>query len=508
MTPPNERYEVVVVGSGAGGGVVAGELAQRGRSVLLLEAGAHYVAADFVRWESRAAHDYWWPLSFAFPAGDFGLGPLVMISGRCVGGSTTINTKVALRATQRELDKWHAASGLTNANGDPISSADLDPFYDRVEQYLGVRDRSTDWDLKPCMETAKRGFAAVGATLEPVRAYVDENCEQCGSCLQGCPTNAGKSTMNTYIQRTHLTGALKLRPNAFVNRVLIDDRNGGLEATGVEYVDQNTGDIHEIAANVVVVAAGSLRTPQVLMRSSVPNPNVGRHLGFHPAHFVFGLFDEPQDAHMVAPISAHCYDFAADEDGGFAVEAVTVQDPIGFAAGLCDENGPMWGQPLVDAAKKYRRWIGLLNMANDDNNGTVTLDENGNELFLSDFQPHELDRITAAREFSTKVLRAAGATQILWSGLATTHMQGSCRMGADPATSVVDPHGQSHEVKRLYVGDSSVFPRTLSVNPSLTIMAMAARLAEHLDSGANGQLDGPRQREDIDFFTSLVHDSS
>ena len=491
---PSERFEVVIVGSGAGGGVLAGELAQKGRNVLLLEAGGHYVAADFTRWESRAAHDYWWPLNLAFPAGDFGLGPVVMISGRCVGGSTTINTKVALRATQRELDKWHAATGVTNAGGDPISTKDLDPYYDRVERYLGVRDRSTDWDLKQCVKTAKKGFDAVGATLEPVRAYVDENCEQCGSCLQGCPTNAGKSTMNTYIQRNWLAGALTVRPNSYVTRVLTEDRNGALEATGVEYTDAS-GQTHQINADVVVVAAGSLRSPQVLARSNISNPNIGRHLGFHPAHFVFGLFDEPQDAHMVAPISGHCYDFAADEDGGFAVEAATVQDPIGFAAGLTNENGPMWGAPLVEAAKKYRRWVGLLNMANDDNHGSVTVDDNGNELFLSDFQPEELERINRAREFSTKVLKAAGATEILWSGLATTHMQGSCRMGADPATSVVDTHGESHEVKRLYVGDSSVFPRTLSVNPSLTVMAMATRLADHLDAGANGQLQAGRSEQ-------------
>lgn len=257
-----ERFEVVVIGSGAGGGVVAGELAERGRKVLLLEAGGHYVAADFMRWESRAAHDYWWPLSFGMPAGDFGLGPIVMISGRCVGGSTTINTKVALRATQRELDKWHAATGLTNAHGAPISTADLDPYYDRVERYLGVRDRATDWDLKRCVQTAKKGFEAVGATLEPVRAYVDENCEQCGSCLQGCPTNAGKSTMNTYIQRNWLSGALTVRPNSFVDRVLIAPHDTGLEATGVRYTDQTTGESHEVDAGVVVVAAGSLRSPR------------------------------------------------------------------------------------------------------------------------------------------------------------------------------------------------------------------------------------------------------
>jgi choline dehydrogenase-like flavoprotein len=472
-----ERFEVIVVGSGAGGGVVAGELAERGRNVLLLEAGGHYTAADFVRWESRAGHDLWWPLRFAFPATDPNLGPVVLIGGRCVGGSTVINTKVALRASPRELDKWHAATGLR------LTREDLDPYYERVERYLGVRERTDDWDMKACVRTAKRGFEAVGANLEPTRAYSDHNCMQCGSCLQGCPTNAGKSTMNTYIHRHWLGPHLTLRPHSLVQRVLIEDG----EATGVEYTDQ-AGEARHASADAVVVACGSLSTPQLLMRSGVENPNVGRHLGLHPAQFVFGLFDEPQDAHMVAPISSHCFDFAADEDGGFAVEAVTVQDPIGFTVSLCDENGPMWGEPLVEAARKYRRWVGLLNMSNDDNNARVEI-EDGNERFTADFQPQELDRINAAREFSTKVLRAAGATEILWSGLATTHMQGSCRMGEDPATSVVDGHCQSHEVKRLYVGDSSLHPRTLSVNPSLTIMALATRLAEHLDQGAGGQLE-------------------
>ncbi|MBV8713079.1 MAG: GMC family oxidoreductase [Solirubrobacterales bacterium] len=480
----SERFEVIVVGSGAGGGVVAGELAERGRSVLLLEAGGHYTAADFTRWESRAGHDFWWPLRFAFPAGDPGLGPVTLIGGRCVGGSTVINTKVALRASPRELDKWHAATGVG------LAREDLDPYYDIVERYLGVRERSDDWDLKPCVRTAKRGFEALGAHLEPTRAYTDHNCMQCGSCLQGCPTNAGKSTMNTYIHRNWLGEHLTLRPNSLVHRVLIEDG----EATGVEYVGQS-GDNQTVHADAVVVAGGSLSTPQILLRSGLSNPNIGRHLGLHPAQFVFGLFDEPQDAHMVAPISSHCFDFAADEDGGFAVEAVTIQDPIGFTVSLCDENGPMWGQPLVDAAKRYRRWVGLLNMSNDDNHASVSLDDSGQEVFLADFQPNEIDRINAAREFSTKVLKAAGATQILWSGLATTHMQGSCRMGTNPDTSVVDPHCQSHEVKRLYVGDSSLHSRTLSVNPSLTIMALATRLADHLDKGAGGQLEARRSEQ-------------
>ncbi|HEX6458014.1 MAG TPA: GMC family oxidoreductase [Thermoleophilaceae bacterium] len=477
----SERFDVVVVGSGAGGGVVAGELAERGRNVLLLETGPHLTAADFERWESKASHDMWFPIRLALPAGDPGRGPLALISGRCVGGTTTINTKLALRASQRELDKWHAASGVQ------LSTAEMEPFYDRVCSYLGVRRRA-DWNWRKCVRTAAAGFEALGYELEPVDAYTDENCMQCGSCLQGCPTNAGKSTLNTWIHRNWVAGHLSLRPECWASRVLISNE----EATGVEYVDAS-GASHVVEADVVVAACGALGTPQLLMRSGVANSWVGRNLGFHPAQFVFGLFDEPQDAHMVAPISSHFLENAPDDRGGYIVEAVTVQDPIGFTVALCDENGPMWGEPLVEAAKKYRNWVGLLCLSNDENNGRIEVDADGNETFWCDFQPQEIERQQAAFEFSRRVMEAAGASQILWSSFASTHVQGSCRMGADRDSGVVDGHGESHDVRRLYVGDSSVFPRTLSVNPSLTIMAMATRLADHLDANESGYLSGSRQ---------------
>ncbi len=195
---------------------------------------------------------------------------------------------------------------------------------------------------------------------------------------------------------------------------------------------------------------------------------------------VYGLFDEPQDAHMVYPISAHAMDHQRDADGGFVIEATTIQDPISFATTLEDEGGPLWGQPLVDAVRKFRHWVGVLAMVNDENNGTVTVDEGGGESFAADFNDREHARMDAALGFSRDVLRAAGATRVCWTGLASTHVQGTCRMGSDPERSVVDADGRVWGVDRLYVGDGSIVPRTLSVNPSLTIMALASRLAEHL----------------------------
>jgi choline dehydrogenase-like flavoprotein len=478
-----DRYDVVVVGSGAGGGVVAGELARRGRAVLLLEIGSHYRAADFMRWESKAAHDLFWPLRFApLPSGEV----VTFLAGRCVGGTTTINTKVAFRAHERDVAKWHPATGLTSDGSRPFSVSDLEPYYDRVEQVLGVRERA-DWEKS--VYTVEPGFRALGAELEAVNAYTDPNCTSCGSCIQGCPSNAGKSTMNTYIADALARGVLELRANAAVERVLTD----GSAATGVEYVDADGGR-HTVSAGAVVVAAGALNTPQLLARSGLDNPSIGRHLGLHPVRLVYGLFEEPQDAHMVYPITAHCVKHQHDEDGGFVIEATTIQDPVSFATTLGDASGPLWGPRLVEAVRSFRHWIGLLTMANDDNNSAVSVDDNGTERLDVDFQPAERKRIEAGLDFSRDVLEAAGAKQVCWTGLVSTHVQGSCRMGDDPARSVVDRTGESHEVKRLFVGDGSLVPRTLSVNPSLTIMALATRLAEHLDADPNGYLGSTAAR--------------
>jgi choline dehydrogenase-like flavoprotein len=486
----SERYDVAVVGSGAGGGVLAGELAQSGRRVLLLETGPHRSAADHMRWEARANHELWWPPAFAEPASPQEP-PLIMFRGRCVGGTTTINTKVALRPSAQDYEKWHDAAGLLGDRGEPFGEADLLPFLQRVEQRLGVRERA-DW--QQCIHTVVPGFEALGAELEPVMSYTDPNCMLCGACLQGCPTNAGKSTLNTYIQPARVQAGLELRPDCDVRRVVIEDRGEGPEASGVEYLGPD-GELQTVQADVVAVAAGALGTPGVLIRSGIreaaggsPSSElIGRNLGFHPARLVEGLFEEVQDAHMVYPISSHCMKFQRDEDGGFVVEAATVQDPIGFATALCDEHDrPLWGQPLVDAVRGYRYITGLLTLVNDENNGTAWVDETGQDRYSFAFNERERERIDSSLQFARNVLEAAGAKRVFQTGVLSTHVQGSCRMGSDPSRSVLNAHGESHDVRRLFVADGSVVPRTLSVNPSLTIMALASRLAAYLDAGEHG----------------------
>ena len=311
----------------------------------------------------------------------------------------------------------------------------------------------------------------------------------CGSCLQGCPTNAGKSTLNTYIHDAWAAGGLELRADARVERVVIEDG----EATGVEYVDRD-GARQRVDAGAVVVAAGTLNTPQLLLRSGLPDsPSsrlVGRNLGFHPARLVFGLFDEPQDAHMVYPITAHAMDHQHDEDGGFVIEATTIQDPIGFATTRRGrERAALGSAARRGGARASAAGSALLAMVNDDNNGSVHRRRERRGVVrrgvhrrpsASGWTPRSTSRARCSRR---RAPRASGGR-----GCITTHVQGTCRMGSDPERSVVDADGQSWDVKRLYVGDGSLVPRTLSVNPSLTIMALANRLADHLDADPHGYL--------------------
>ncbi|MFG1925841.1 FAD-dependent oxidoreductase [Cryptosporangium sp. NPDC048952] len=448
-TPVPDEADIVVVGSGAGGGLIAAELGSHGHDVLVLEAGGYHPAESHTRFELGARHHLWWPTRFA-ETGEDCPGPVALLAGRCVGGSTVINTKVAMRAPAHDFDRW------------PFP-ADLD--YDRVERALGVRERN-DWT--PSVHRLATGFAALDTKLEPVRSYTDANCTRCGACLTGCPSNAGKSALNTFLAPALANNQVRVRTHCTVDQVLIENNR----VTGVRYNGNR-----EVRAKTVVVAAGALNTPLILRRSNTPNANIGRYLGLHPARLVYGRFDEPQDCHRAYPITAHCLSNLSS----FLVEGTTIQDPVAFAESLIDpSNRPLWGRRLHDTGQNYRHWAGLLAMANDENTGVVELGADDDAVVTKRFSETERVRLADALAFSVAALRAAGAREVVWSGLSTTHVQGTARMGVDPARSVVDPTGRSHDVAGLYVGDASLVPVSLSVNPSLTVMALAARVADAL----------------------------
>jgi choline dehydrogenase-like flavoprotein len=468
--PVPAEAEVVVVGSGAGGGLIAAELGRAGHDVLLIEAGGRYPASAHTRFELEARHRLWWPVRYTD-----GEDPVALLAGRCVGGSTVINTKVAMRAAGFDIAAFHERTGLLGDGGRPFDPADLAPWYDRVEERLGVRERA-DWT--PSAYRLRDGLAALGASFEPVRSYTDETCSRCGACLQGCPTDAGKSSLNTFVAPALARGELRLLTHTTADRVLV----AGGAVTGVVC----GGDV--VRTGTVVLAAGALGTPRILLNSpgylrTAGARLVGRTLGLHPARLVYGRFEDPQDCHRVYPITGHCLDHQQE----FVVEGPTIQDPVSFAESLVDASGrPLWGRRLAETVSGYRHWAGMLVMAGDENTGRIELDLRGDAVIAKSFSPAERARLDAARDFAVAALYAAGAREVVWSGLSTSHVQGSVPMGSDPLRSAVDANGRAHDVAGLYVGDGSLIPASLSVNPSLTIMAFAARIADHLEKELTG----------------------
>ena len=289
--------------------------------------------------------------------------------------------------------------------------------------------------------------------------------------MAGCPTDAGKSTLVSYVEPALQTGRLELRTNARATRVLIED---GV-ATGVEYSDPD-GTPHTLHARTVVVAAGAIDTPALLLRSGVTNEHVGRHLGLHTTRIVVGVFDEPQDNHAVYHGTATCDDFASDADAPFSLQGPHVPDPVGFATGLTDAGGaPLIGAPLVAALRRYRHLGGLIAMAGDQNDGSV--DAHG--AVSKPIGPADRKALDRARDTAAQVLTKAGASEVMWTGPSSAHMQGSVRMG-DPEHAAVDPTGRSHDVAGLYVADAGLIPATLTANPSLTVIALGSLVASAL----------------------------
>ena len=468
-----------VVGSGAGGGVVAGELAQRGRDVLLLEAGPHRTAADFMRWEAHANHDIWWPLRLApLPDGDV----VAFLAGRCVGGTTTINTKVALRAHERDVAKWHAATGLTN---------------DGRRAVRGVRPRPV---LRPGRAGARRpradGLAeerphgrarlprARASSSSRCAAYTDANCMRCGSCLQGCATNAGKSTMNTYIHDALARGLLELRAEAVVERVLIEDSR----ATGVEYVDDE-GERQVVLADAVVVAGGRAqhsaaaraqrrRQPERRASTSACTRCVSSTGSSTSRRTRTWSTRSPPTAWTSSTTRRAASSSRRRRSRIRSASRRRSGTSRGRSGGRgssrqCGASATGSGCWPSSTTRTARRWSSTRTAASAS---------------TSTSSRSRRSESTPSLDFSREGARGGGREADRWTGLASTHVQGSCRMGDDPARSVVDRNGESHDVKRLFVGDSSLIPRTLSVNPSLTIMALATRVAERIDADPNGYL--------------------
>ncbi len=471
------RCDVVVVGSGAGGASAARVLAERGLSVVVLERGPFRDRSDYSTDPLIALGSLYREAGLTFCEGR---PPIALPVGRCVGGTTVINSGTCLRPPHDVLSGWQRRHGIDWA-------ASLDAEFDAAERAIGV----SRVDGEHCgrhAELCRIGADARGWSNGPLRRNAP-GVTCCSSCPTGCATDAKLAMHVSELPRAVAAGTRVCAETA-VERVLVERGR----AVGV------AGPGYEVRARAVVLAAGALGTPELLLRQRIADGSraVGRNLRVHPVCWVGASFEQPVRGSQALMQSWSVDEFA---ERGLFLEATAT--PLGFGAHLLDGVGAELQGRI--ARYEHLSFIGV--HLRERSSGSVTLDRRAQlrvrhrldrddvrTMLFGIARAAEIHASAGAREIYPQLERLgplapdqlqriersrASAAQLR---LQAFHPMGTARMGADPHTSVVAPSGEAHDLPGLHVADASIFPTSLGANPMLTIMACARRVAGQLAS--------------------------
>jgi choline dehydrogenase-like flavoprotein len=496
--------DVCVVGSGAGGGVIAAKLSEAGANVVVLEAGGYYNESDFTQLELDAYRKMYWR-GGPQPTADMNV---TVYAGATLGGGTVVNWTNCLRTKPAVRDDW-AREGLEDVGG-----PDFERHLDAVWGRLNVTGECSDLNgphqrMKEGADALDWSFSSITRNTDP-EVYSPETAAYMGF---GDQSGAKQSTAKTYLVDAANRGATILARTTAERVIVEGGRAAGVEAV---YADPETGRSARVTVRApqVVAAAGTLETPALLLRSGIGGPAVGQNLHLHPCTATYGVYSEDQRAWWGAPQTGLVDEFDDVEDGfGFLVESAQ------YAPGLIGSALPFAGarahKALMEQVPYGVTFIGLVR---DRGGGRIDVDANGQAVpwySLTD----ELDVRNSHRALDAQVRlhEAAGAREIVgmaaglprWRRgddldafiarlqriplrfgghrLFAAHQMGTARMGADPATSVADPHGQLHDTPGVWVGDASAFPSASGTNPMISIMALAHRTAEAIAAASGAK---------------------
>lgn len=499
--------DVVIVGSGAGGGVTAELLALAGLEVLIVEEGALRSSSDFKMREADA-YPALYQESAARQTLDKGI---KILQGRTVGGSTTVNWTSSFRTPAPTLDYWRDAFGLLD-----YDSASMAPWFEMMEARLHV----SDWQAPPNAnnDLLKRGLDKLGIASGFIRRNV-KGCWNLGYCGMGCPTNAKQSMLVTTIPSALEHGAT-LVTRARAERLVL--RGGRVDellctALGDDGVAA-TGRMLRLRARHFVVAGGAINSPALLMRSSAPDPHglLGKRTFLHPTLISAGIFAQRVDAWAGAPqtvYSDHFLDTSPSSGAiGYKLEAPPLH-PVLLATTL---NG--FGAGHAELMRQFPYMQGMLALLRDgfhdqSAGGAVQLKDGAAVLDypLNDFL---WDGARRALLTMAEIQFAAGATsvqpahetarrytswgeakrgiaalpqQLHMTRVASAHVMGGCAMAGDERRGVTAPDGRYRGLANLSVHDGSLFPTSIGANPQLSIYGIAARLASGLATSLTGK---------------------
>jgi choline dehydrogenase-like flavoprotein len=507
--------DAVVIGTGAGGAPLLARLASAGLSVVALEAGRNWTPEDYPADEVAASGIYW--LGERLSAGDTPNAFGANNSGTGVGGSTLHWGAFCPRVDPRDL---RIRSEQGSGEDWPLSYDDLIPYYERVEAFIGVSgpdaypwDNTRKYLLPPVPRNAPAqmmsaaceslGIRATDAPAAVVsRNFVQDGgpvrpaCINCGSCHQGCRIGAKTSMDVTYLPLAVARGA-EIRPESTAYGF---ERDAQGRITAVLY---RTGGIERRQpCAAVFLCAGAIETPRLLLYAGLANSSgqIGRNYMAHVATQVWGTFESEMRPNKGYPSSLITEDpirpTDADFAGGYLVQSLGIV-AVTWAQQVARGRG-LWGQALVDYLPHYNHVAGL------GINGEC-LPQPGNYLELSgdadqygmpevrvNFSsgPNEDAMQRHAERSMTRMWQAVGATDI-WTMHRFAHTIGTCRMGNEAKSAVVNDAGRSFDIDNLWICDNSVFPSSLAANPALTIMALSLRTAERFLSEGRRSA-GPR----------------
>ena len=478
--------DVVVIGSGAGGGVVAAELAAAGQQVLVLEKGGYFNEADFDGAEWKGMRDLYEKRGI-LTSEDVGI---VVLAGSGLGGGTTINWTTSLPTPGYVLQEWERELGVTAATG-----AEWQSSTQSVCERLHVNTDSPENRHNALLRIASEKLGYQWRKL-PRNVY---GCSDCGYCGYGCRFGAKQGTLVTYLQDAVDQGA-QIITNCHADRVIVEGGRGtGVEATA-------NGHSLRIRSRRVVVAAGSVHSPALLKRSGLSNPHIGRHLHLHPVPAAFGIFDEPVRSWEGTMQAVACSQFEQADDGyGYVIEVPPVHPGL-LALGVPWRDARSHKELMLQA--EHAAFFFAL--VRDREGGRVDIDRQGRPVIKYSLSPYDAQHVVRAGQECVRLLAAAGARTIggLYNNLEpylarhggnledylgkierrgyikndmtlfSAHQMSSCRMAGGAALGAVNPEGESYEVRNLFVADASALPSATGVNPMISIMTLAHRVAQ------------------------------
>ncbi len=502
---------VVIIGSGAGGGTLANELCQKGIKVILLEAGKHYTISDFkndewpsfsqLAWLDKRTTSGNWRVAKDFPN-------LPAWICKTVGGTTTHWAGASLRIQAHEFKAKTTYGDIngTNLADWPLSLKDLEPYYDRAEDKMGVTRTNGipglpgNNNFKVMYAGAKRlgykevhtGRMAINSRPRHGRAA----CQQIGFCFQGCKSGAKWSTLYVEIPAAESTGNLDLRSESHVLQIQHDAKG---KINGVLYTDKD-GAQHLQKARIVCVAGNSIETPRLLLNSSSStypdglansSGQVGRNYMRHTTGSVYATFEKPVRMYRGTTMAGIITDENKhDPKRGFAsgYEMETVSLGLPFMAAFLDPG--TWGKQFSAFLDAYDHMAGMWIVGEDmpQEKNRVTLhktekDQHGLPIPNVHFDDHDNDIAMRNHAYKqgTLVYEAAGATKV-WETppYPSTHNLGTCRMSTKSGNGVCNKFGQSHDIKNLFISDGSQFTTGAAENPTLTIVTLAIRQADYI----------------------------